>query len=372
MKILYLLSQRPDSTGSGIYLRALMAQARAAGHEVEALVGVNASDEAEGCRYQLRFGLDVPFAVVGMSDVMPYPSLRWSELSPSDLASYQRAFGRLLDAAIGEFEPDIVHSNHLWHLTSLAAGRGLSVLATCHGSCLRQLALTPRLRPNLDRVHTLVALSAEQGRVIEAEYGRRPAVVPPGFDQETFAWSAGPREGVLYAGKLSLSKGVGELLESWDGPLTLAGGGSGQEADALRARAGERAVGPLSAPALAAAMQGAQVFCLPSFYEGLPLVVLEAVACGCRVVVNDLPGLSGWLQPEWLDSGRVRLVELPPMVGPDRPAADALPAYRQRLRAALQAALEARPLGPAIGVEAYSWKAVFDQLWPLYVNLNRA
>lgn len=372
MKILYLLSQRPDSTGSGVYLRALMAQARAAGFETEALVGVNTPEEGEGFRYQLLFGRDLPYPVVGMSDVMPYRSTRWGTLS--DLAEYRRAFGSLVRQAITEFQPRLIHSNHLWHLTALAAEqRAVPVVATCHGSCLRQLALNPQLRPDLSGVKAFIALSEAQAAAIQAAYGRAPAAVaPPGFDHETFFWSAGPREGVLYAGKLSLSKGVGELLEAWDGPLTLAGGGSGPEADHLRERAGERAVGALSPSQLAGLMRQRRVFCLPSFFEGLPLVVLEALASGCRVVVNDLPGLSDWLQPEWLESGRATLVEPPALRGPDEPDPAALPAYRSRLRAALTEALEAEPLGPPQAVEAYSWKAVFSRVRTLYTDVSRA
>ncbi|MDZ7663922.1 MAG: glycosyltransferase [Desulfotignum sp.] len=42
--------------------------------------------------------------------------------------------------------------------------------------------------------------------------------------------------------------------------------------------------GPLSHDDLGDLLRHAHVFVLPSFYEGLPLVLMEALACGCRLV----------------------------------------------------------------------------------------
>jgi alpha-1,3-rhamnosyl/mannosyltransferase len=47
---------------------------------------------------------------------------------------------------------------------------------------------------------------------------------------------------------------------------------------------------------LAALMAGADVYCLPSLYEGFGITVLEAMACGTAVVVSDrgsLPEVVG-------------------------------------------------------------------------------
>jgi len=64
---------------------------------------------------------------------------------------------------------------------------------------------------------------------------------------------------------------------------------------------------------------------LPSFYEGLPLVLVEARACGCRLVATDLPGIRERLLPVLGDE--LALVELPRLTGVDKPVAADLPAF---------------------------------------------
>ena len=43
-------------------------------------------------------------------------------------------------------------------------------------------------------------------------------------------------------------------------------------------------------------------FILPSLNEGLPLCVIEALACGLRVIMTDLPGIRPWLEAHIKDA----------------------------------------------------------------------
>ena len=56
---------------------------------------------------------------------------------------------------------------------------------------------------------------------------------------------------------------------------------------------------------------------MPSFFEGLPLVLLEALACDCRVVVTDLPGIRELVSEQALAEGLVSCLPIPPLTEPD-------------------------------------------------------
>ena len=144
---------------------------------------------------------------------------------------------------------------------------------------------------------------------------------------------------LVYAGKLSRAKGVPWLLRAlgslghlpWR--LDLVGGGSGEERDEileLAAALGDRVQlwGPQSQEELARLMGQAHLVVLPSFFEGLPLVVLEALACGCRVVTTALPGVEEVLGG--YDTEAILLVPRPRLLGQDTPRPEDEDGFRQR------------------------------------------
>ena len=78
MRILHALSQRPEATGSGIYVRAMVREAFHAGHENFLLAGIPSDDQpqldcltGDQCAFVHFETGGLPFPVVGMSDVMP-------------------------------------------------------------------------------------------------------------------------------------------------------------------------------------------------------------------------------------------------------------------------------------------------------------
>jgi glycosyltransferase involved in cell wall biosynthesis len=400
MRILHLLSQRPELTGSGVYLNQMIRQAQARGHENAMLAGVpedfQQRPETVACRtFFLRFGRDLPHPVTGMSDVMPYPSTRFRDLSDRQLAAYEQCFAELLDLAIQDFRPDIIHSNHLWIMSALARRLfpDIPMIASCHGSDLRQFRSNPHLQSRVlagcRALDGVLALSRTQRDEIVARYGIPPHkvhVTGVGFNSGTFTWApkaATAPVRIVYAGKLSNAKGVPWLLRALEKLadceliLDLCGSADGPEQQAIVAAAEKLAPrvklhGHLEPERLAQLMRQAHIFVLPSFFEGLPLVLLEALACGCRPVATRLPGVAEVFSH--LEGNGVSLVDLPALQDIDTPRPEAEEPFVERLAAALREQIVACRKNPRSSpcpeaeklLAGYSWSAIFAGVEEIY------
>lgn len=104
----------------------------------------------------------------------------------------------------------------------------------------------------------------------------------------------------VFVGRLSREKGIEELLRAWASvpgeTLTVFGDGPLREELEGRSRAGQlrvRFMGARPKEEVIAAMQDAKAVMVPSvWYEGLPMVVVEAYACGTPVLASDIGSLS--------------------------------------------------------------------------------
>lgn len=396
MNILTVSAQKPDSTGSGVYLAETVSGFASQGHRVTVVCGVDALDDpgvpGASDLYAVRFNTpELPFSVVGMSDVMPYAATRYRDLTPSMAAQFKAAFAATVERAVRQAKPDLVICHHLYLLTALVAQMGLDcpVVAVCHNTDLRQMRSHGLERDficaGIQRLDGILALHDAQIPEIAQVYGVDPArihVVGTGYNDAVFYPVGGLREPglvrVVYAGKIARAKGVNSLLACLNRlpfapgtfELRMAGGHGVpqeyEEAVALAARAPHPVTfeGKLSQPDLARLYNASDIFVLPSFCEGLPLVVVEALACGCKVVVTDLPGLRPWIESQ-MPGAPVVYVEPPRMVGSDEPLAEGLPGFEGRLAAALVEAAEMPQPTPEQAcsyTEHLSWAALAERM----------
>jgi teichuronic acid biosynthesis glycosyltransferase TuaC len=197
---------------------------------------------------------------------------------------------------------------------------GVPAVIKVHGSDMNVLARMPAVARNLrwalPRARRVVAVSRPLVDVI-ASFGvprERIDIVPNGVDPELFrprdraaararlGHPADRRRWLLYVGRLEEAKGVLDLLEAFpllaqrrsDVRLVIVGDGSARGACA-RATAqplGDRVLvaGPRPLEEVPHWMAACDTLVLPSWAEGTPNVVIEALACGRRVVATRVGG----------------------------------------------------------------------------------
>ncbi len=134
----------------------------------------------------------------------------------------------------------------------------------------------------------------------------------------------GPRDELgryaLYAGRLTHEKGTHVLLDAWkrldsDVPLRVAGDGPLRE-QLERRVADERIanvtfLGALPPVKLMSELRSARVLVFPShWYEGMPMAIVEAFACGVPTIASHLGGMR-----EMIDEGRTGLLVVPADAG---------------------------------------------------------
>ncbi|HSO67963.1 MAG TPA: glycosyltransferase family 4 protein [Desulfatirhabdiaceae bacterium] len=410
--ILHILSQQPGKTGSGVYLEAMVRHAGRQGYSQRVIVGIPGEaplPEITGIDsedlYAVRFDRpELPFPVAGMSDIMPYVSTRFSEFTPDMRDSYLRAFQEKIESAVSGFRTDIVHTHHFWLVSALTRRLfpDIPIVTSCHGTEFRQIERAPQLIshviPDCSRIDRALALHEPQIQALHDMYGiplDQIVNIGIGFRNDIFYChsESGCRpgqEGILqmvYAGKISRPKGVPWLIEALarvDIPegytlrVKLAGS-SGDASVTDIPRSANRPdcqvtfLGALSQAELSNVFRSSRVFVLPSFYEGLPLVLLEALASGCRIVTTDLPGLDTWLPEAIRDTDIVERVRLPRLIRVDEPHPSDLPEFVNNLATAISRQLHrsvctetdwASCVMPCI--QHLSWERIFKKIETVY------
>ena len=204
-----------------------------------------------------------------------------------------------------------------------------------------------------------------------------------GYNNQIFhlAEESCDKEGVtslVFAGKIAEKKGVKSLLRAMAllgdekeldmnrVQLLLAGStGNEEEYQMIEGLAGRcpckvKFLGRLSQSELARVYQQSDIFVLPSFFEGIPLTVIEALACGDRVVMTDLPGIKEWIASVSSDAD-VRYVTLPRMRNADEPLEEDLPEFERMLADALKASVLQKETHLA-DVSQISWEAIAKEV----------
>jgi glycosyltransferase involved in cell wall biosynthesis len=285
-----------------------------------------------------NYGIAYGHGVVGNLRRRPWLAL----LVPALLASFVRVARRI--------EADLLHAH--WIPSGWVAARtGKPYVLQVWGTDVELARRMPKLaRGVLQHARLVIAAStalADQARLLGA---REVRVIPSGVDIPTHVGEEAQPPEVLYAGRLSLEKGVLELVEASRAMrLVVAGDGP------LRARV-PAARGFVPPDELRRLYGRAAVVACPSRREGFGVVCLEAMAHGRAVVATGVGGLR-----DLVVDGETGVVV---------PARD--PAA---LRAALERLLGDRELRRRLGAagrerarQHFSWPTVTDATLAAYAE----
>jgi colanic acid/amylovoran biosynthesis glycosyltransferase len=236
---------------------------------------------------------------------------------------------------------DLVHAHWLAAGLICVLARRRFVL-TLHGSGtagrfadLELARRHPRLvRFVVRRAEVVIGVSEVLAEAARRCGGRDVRTIPNGVDLPTRIGAEAELAEVLFVGRLSPEKGIAELVAATPG-LNLVVAGDGP----LRHLVPE-ALGFVSHEELGELYDRAAVVVCPSYREGLPLCVLEAMAHGRPVVASAVGGI-----PELVEDGVTGFLVEPGDVAGLRAAIERLladPVLRRRLGCAARARVAER------------------------------
>lgn len=145
----------------------------------------------------------------------------------------------------------------------------------------------------------------------------------PGQEPSTATRSSGRDNGrVLYLGWIYDFKGVYDLLEAWSQfrhfypgwRLVIGGKGEVDKFLEVATRLGVREdldfLGWVTGNDKNRALRSADIFVLPSYSEGMPVSILEAMAFGASVIATPVGGVPDMMQPDvhglWVNPGDIQ------------------------------------------------------------------
>lgn len=368
MKILHVLAQLPSRTGSGVYYSNMIEGFKVYNYEQKAIFGYQDEfawdilDDKD--QYPVVFkSEELPFPIVGMSDVMPYENTLYSSMTEEMVNIWKEAFRKRLEKVKKEFNPDVIFAHHLWILTSLVREvfPDTKIVGLCHNTDLRQAKMNPHIKDKyVDKIHELDSIfsaSEKQKDEIVEVYGidrDKIIAVGGGFNQDVF-YPLKEKEydekiRLVFCAKIDPSKGIYELIEVYKslglGDVTLDIIGNPNEENKKKIEQYIKEDSSISLynvrdqVALGDELRKKDIFLMPSYYEGLGLMAIESLACGLYVVTTEIEALMTLLGKEIKESGIIKYIRLPRIYDTDKPFREDLPQFKEDLRKSILSQIE--------------------------------
>ncbi|MDR2598909.1 MAG: glycosyltransferase family 4 protein [Oscillospiraceae bacterium] len=331
MKVLIINHFPLVGSGSGTYTRNIAVHLQKKGHDVCIVLPENTTD------YEKIHGIKAfPVFFKHEEDIEgmlpfnfpcftthPRSTMTFYDMTDDEIDMYLSAFEDVITQAVAEFEPDIIHGQHIWLLSWLAIKTGIPYVVTAHGTDLMGYKKGERFRKYAKETASgakrIITISNDNNALVSELFpdsASKAIFMQNGYDTDRFYPAPISNEQiekefgiklkkklVLFVGKLADFKGVDIFIEAIrlyeekypDEIVTLIAGAGELEAT-LKKQAKDanldslHFLGHLDSRQLRELYSSVDVSVFPSRREPFGLVVIEALACGSLVIGTNQGG----------------------------------------------------------------------------------
>lgn len=329
MKVLLINHFPLEGSGSGIYTKNIALSLIKKGHQVGIIMPENRKiTSLENIKlhpvyFKNKEEIDkqLPFNFPCFT-THPYSSNTFYDLTDAELEQYKQAFTKAIKEEVELFNPDIIHSNHLWILSNIATNFNIPLVVTVHGTDLIGYSKTNKYDKDILNLITktkkIITVSKNNYEILNTKFDNikyKTVLIPNGFNNDIFYKydydkkkvfkvlniNKDYKNVVTYVGKLVEVKGVDILLKASkiyqnENTVTLIAG-EGILLENLK-KLSEKLnlknivfIGNQSHDMLRKIYNISDVVVVPSRSEAFGLVVIESLACGTPVIGSDVGGI---------------------------------------------------------------------------------
>lgn len=325
MKILLINHFPLTGSGSGVYTYNIAKSLAKLGNEVCIIFPENELVEANE-KIKLH-----PVYFNGVNNGIPFnfpcftthprSTKTFYELTSNELNIYKDAFRKAIEEEIRDFQPDVIHSGHIWTLSNIAGDYNIPLVITAHGTDLIGFEKSNIYKEDCylayEKAQKIITISKDNKNLVDNIFGsQKSELIPNGYDPEVFYPEVIDKEKFLkqfgitkpykniisFAGKFTKEKGIDTLLkalklyENDDTITILAGDGElFNEMVELKNKLGiNNVVFIKNQPhnILRQLYNVANISIVPSRKEAFGLVVIEALACKTPVIGTNTGGIK--------------------------------------------------------------------------------
>ena len=337
MRILLINHFPLQGSGSGVYVSNIAKSLEKKGHKIRIISPENTSNFSDiDCKklhpvffkYMEEIENQQNFNIPCF-DPHPRSSLLYCDMTDEQILKYENVFKEAIKEEILKFKPDIIHAQHIWIISSIAAEFGVPMVITSHGSDIMGYEWWKKFQKyahnSANKSKRIIAISkynAELIRNIFNDNQDKVTTILNGYDKEKFykkrynkidalkklGISGKYKNIVCFSGRLAKNKGIDILLRAAkkyenSNILTIIAG-YGDEYNYLNSLKEELGlknvvfVGHKDANILREIYNISDVCAVPSRQEAFGLVALESIACGTPVVASNQGGITDFVNEE--------------------------------------------------------------------------